>query len=75
MANPYYTLWLVNSQHYDQLTLVLAGLALAAVLGAWAMLGEKTPGWQRTLYFCFLLLAFVFSMAGSTYLIISGGTQ
>ena len=70
-ANPYYALWLVDTRHYDQLTLILAGVALLAVLGGWAM--QHAPRWQKCMYFGFMLLVFILSIAGATYLIITGG--
>ena len=73
-ANPRFLVLMANLRQYDQLTLVLAGIALAAVLIGWAMLAANTPAWQRHLYFGFLLVAFLFSMAGATYLIITGGS-
>jgi len=73
-ANPRFAVLMANYRQYDQLTLMLAGIALAAVLVSWAMLGAKTPAWQRNLYFCFLLVVFVLSMAGATLVIIRGGT-
>lgn len=73
-ANPRFLVLMTNYRQYDQLTLVLAGISLAAVLIGWAMLGGKTPAWQRYLYFGFLLLAFILIMAGTTILIIRGGS-
>ena len=72
-ANPRWELLMANYRQYDQLTLILAAIALAAVLIGWAMLGRKTPRWQRNLYFGFLLFAFVLTLAGTTILIIRGG--
>jgi hypothetical protein len=73
-ANPRFAVLMANYRQYDQLTLVLAGIALAAVLIGWAMLGKNTPIWQRHLYFCFLLVVFIFTLAGATFVIIRGGT-
>jgi phosphoglycerol transferase MdoB-like AlkP superfamily enzyme len=72
-ANPRFTILMTNLRNYDQLTLILAGISLAAVLIGWAMLGDKTPAWQRRFYFGFLLVAYIFILAGCTYLIITGG--
>ena len=72
-TNPRFIVLMANYRQYDHLTLVLAGIALLAVLGGWAMLGRKTPRWQRDIYFGFLIFAFVLTMAGSAYLIIRGG--
>jgi hypothetical protein len=71
-ANPRFDVLMTNLRQYDQLTLVLAGIALAAVLIGWAM--QAAPGWQRALYFGFLLLAFILSLAGATFVIIRGGS-
>jgi hypothetical protein len=73
-ANPRFLVLMANYRQYDQLTLMLAGISFAAVLIGWAMLGANTPAWQRRLYFGFLLLAFILSMAGATVLIVRGGT-
>ena len=72
-ANPRFALLMVNYYKYDQLTLILAGISLAAVLISWVMLGSKTPTWQRRLYFGFLALAYFLIGAGCAYLIITGG--
>jgi hypothetical protein len=73
LANPRFALLMANYHQYDQLTLILAGISLAAVLIGWGMLGPKTPTWQRYLYFGFLALAYVLIGAGCAYLIITGG--
>jgi phosphoglycerol transferase MdoB-like AlkP superfamily enzyme len=72
-ANPRWDVLMTNYRQYDQLTLVLFGISVAAVLIGWSMLGLKTPVWQRRLYFGFLLLAYILIFAGCTYLIITGG--
>jgi hypothetical protein len=72
-ANPRFLVLMTNYRQYDQLTLVLFGISLVAVLIGWAMLGRNTPAWLRYLYFGFLLLAFIFILAGTTFLIIRGG--
>lgn len=72
-ANPRFALLMMNYHKYDQLTLILAGISLAAVLTGWVMLGSKTPPWQRHLYFGFLALAYVLIGSGCAYLIITGG--
>ena len=72
-ANPRWDLLMANYRQYDQLTLVLAGISVAAVLVGWAMQGRKTPYWQRNLYFCFLLFVFILTLAGATIVVIRGG--
>ena len=73
-TNPLYLRFVADLRQYDQLTLVLFGVALLAVLIGWVMASPKTPHWQRSLYFCFLLLAFVLILAGTTWIVITGGT-
>jgi len=73
-ANPRWAVLMTNYRQYDQLTLVLFGISLVAVLIGWAMLGGQTPAWQRRLYFGFLIFAFILTMAGTTFVIIRGGT-
>jgi MFS superfamily sulfate permease-like transporter len=72
-ANPRFLVLMTNYRQYDQLTLVLFGISLTAVLIGWAMLGKNTPSWQRRLYFGFLLLAYILIGAGCAYVIIIGG--
>ena len=72
-TNPLYKLFMADLRRYDQLTLVLAGIALLAVLIGWAMTGDKTPRWQKQVYFGFLILADLLISAGCAYLIITGG--
>jgi hypothetical protein len=71
-ANSRLAMLMLDLRQYDQLTLILAGIALLAVLIGWVMVGTKTPEWERRLYFGFLALAFVLILAGCTYLIITG---
>ena len=73
-TNPLYLRFVADLRQYDQLTLVLFGVALLAVLIGWVMASPKTPHWQRSLYFGFLLLAFVLILAGTTWIVITGGT-
>ena len=73
-TNPLYLRFVADLRQYDQLTLILFGVALLAVLIGWVMAGPKTPQWQRGLYFGFLLLAFVLILAGTTWIVITGGT-
>jgi hypothetical protein len=68
-ANPRWIFLLATYSQYDQLTLMLAGISVAAVLIGWAMLSRRTPPWQRNLYFCFLLFAFVLTLAGATIVV------
>ena len=74
-ANPLYTLFMADLRRYDQVTLMLFGIVLLAVLIGWVMAGNKTPGWQKWLYFGFLVLADLLISAGCAYLIITGGYQ
>jgi hypothetical protein len=73
-ANPRWAILMANYRQYDQLTLVLFGISLAAVLIGWIMLEPNTPAWQRRLYFGFLLFAYILIMAGTFYVIIQGGS-
>lgn len=72
-ANPRFLVLMTNYRQYDQLTLVLFGISVVAVLIGWSMLGENTPAWQRYLYFGFLVLAYILIFIGCTYLTITGG--
>jgi hypothetical protein len=72
-TNPLYLRFMADLRQYDQLTLVLFGVSLLAVLIGWAMLSRQTPAWQKDLYFGFLALAYLAIFAGCAYLIIAGG--
>ena len=72
-ANPRFALLMANYYQYDHLTMILAGISLAAVLIGWGMLGPKTPAWQWRIYFGFVALAYFLIGAGCAYLIITGG--
>jgi hypothetical protein len=74
MHNPRFDLLMLEYSRQGTITLVLAGIVLAAVLTGWFMLEAKTPAWLRYLYFGFLLLAFIFILAGTTFLIMKGGS-
>ena len=71
-TNPLYTHFMASLRQYDQLTLVLFGVSLVAVLIGWAMLGRQTPAWQKDLYFGFVALAYGLILAGCAYVIITG---
>jgi hypothetical protein len=78
MTNPRFALLLANYALHDRITLALAGVALAAVLIGWAMTAKPPRSrWDRlssNIYFGFLVLAFVLTLAGScAYLILTGG--
>jgi hypothetical protein len=73
VTNPRFALLMANYHQYDQLTLVLAAISLAALLIGWAMLRPNTPVWQKDLYFGFLALAYILIGAGCVYLVITEG--
>jgi hypothetical protein len=74
MTNPRLTHLLAEYASYDHLTLILAGVSLLAILLECVLIIYKAPAWLRTAYYCFLLFVFLFTLAGTTFLVIRGGT-
>lgn len=68
MANPRFAHLLDLYAKFDRITLVLAGLALGLVLLGWAY--HRRPA--AFLVFCILLWLLV--LAGSAYILITGGS-
>ena len=77
IANPRFAVLMGLYARYDSLTLMLAGLALAAVLIGWAISRSGSGVGGRLIsqvYFGLLIIGFVFILAG-TYVLLLGGTS
>ena len=75
-GNSRFALLMTRYAQFDRVTLILAGLALAAVLGGWALSHSRSGKADRIftqIYFGFLIIIFVLIMVGT--FILSGGTQ
>ena len=72
MHNPRFDLLMLEYSRQGTVTLVLAGIALAAVLVGWSMLRLNTAAWQRNIYYSLLFLAWVVILAGTIFIIRGG---
>ena len=75
-ANPRLAVLLARYAQFDRLTLILAGIALAAVLLGWALTrpgDRKLDRLYRELYLGSLALVFILTLAG-TFLLLRGGS-
>jgi hypothetical protein len=75
--NPRFTVLLRLYAQFDRMTLILAGIALAAVLVGWALPRSGSGRFTRVLtqiYYGFLIVSFVLILAGTLFLILGGAS-